>query len=362
MEKARDNFLPDLTKLISEFDIQVNTFQKVNLASSSHVFHLEPYRLTNPQYKKIHFPEDTFVIFDKEIRDISCFPHLVGKELEKRCIIAASASVQTMQSLWSLQPEKTIIYDILRAAPGYRIEEGFRESGWKLPHIQIRPHYKIVSYRDHLGNSRVMEVLNEDFSALTSSSEWTVIKADTEASGNTSKIAIERLMIEAKKKNVKIKEIICTGFISAPSINVLNDLALKYGFQLRILAWGNITALYQNNYDMPLYGLDESIWREHQEIRKLGAIVPLSVLKEYLPFYIPGADQPGDWSARQSKVPTGFGGKEEGKIEEHLQNSSKFINSIYRLSQKQTWFYPWHKKIIDKELKSLMKEMKNRSL
>ncbi len=354
----------ELNNLISEFNIQVDALKEVKISSlsaSSHLFRLEPERLTDPQYRKIHFPEDTFVISTPAIRDIACFPHLVGKILAERCQEAATVSIQVMKELWALSPSRLIIYDILRAAPGYRMAEGFQELGWLLPHIQIRPHYRVVSYRDHLGNSRIMEVLMEDFSALSSSPEWTVIKPDTEASGNTSKIAIERLIIEAKKKRTKIKEIICLGFISVPAIGVLEELAEKYNFKLKILAWGNITALYQNNYDMPVYGLDESIWREHKKIRKLGSIIPLAVLKDYLPYYIPGADQPGDWSARQSKVSTGKGW-EEGGIEKHLQNSFQFINNIYQLSQKQPWFYPWHKKIIDKELKQLIKEMKNRSL
>lgn len=362
MGQSKENPIQDIQKLISEFNIQVNAFQEIgfsSLSSSQHVFRLQSKRLIDSQYRGIHFPKDTFVVANSAIRNIACFPHLVGKALIPECQKAADLSVQVIKQLHSNRSNRSpfLIYDVLRAAPGYRIAEAFTAQGIAVPHIQIRPHYRVVSYRDHLGSTRVMEVLWKDFKSLSLSPEWTVIKPDTEASGLTSKVAIERLMAEATKRKVKIKEIICLGFISASSINILESLAEKYKFKLTIIAWGNITALYQNHYDMPVYGLDESAWREDKQIKKLGAIIPLLVLKDYLPYYIPGADQPGDWSARQSMVPTGQGW-EKGGILHHLQNSKKFITNLYILSQKQSWFRPWQKNIITKELQKLTEEIK----
>ena len=314
-------------------------------------------KISNPLYKNLKLPNDVYILHSPDIVEISCFPHLVGEKLDKRCLRIGKACAKVIQKLWLSDETTTLIYDVLRAGPGYRIWEGLKNFGIELKRIKIRPHYKIVSYRDHDLNSHQLETIFKNFSALPSKQELTIIKPDTEASGRTSILAIEELVKEAKIKHSKIKEIIFTGYISVPSLSVLRELADKYNFKTKILAWGNLTALYDNNYDMPIYGLDESVWREKGELRKLGSIIPLEILKDYLKYYVPGADQPGDWSARQSFIDTGLG-MEPGGIPKHLENSLKFINNLYELSKCQSWYRPWHEKIFQNELETL-KQMIN---
>ncbi len=79
-------------------------------------------------------------------------------------------------------------------------------------------------------------------------------------------------------------------------------------------AMGNLTAMCANNYDMPLFGVDEWFWQKEHSIRKVGALVDTTTLTDYLQEFIPGSDQPGDWSARQTQL---FNGRtyESGNIQ-----------------------------------------------
>lgn len=350
----------DIEEIINEFNLDTLATKEVAFLNNleARLFKVNPLKIKNPLYKSQKYPEEIYIIYSKEILEISAFPHLVQEELDKRCYKAGEAVALAIQKLWPIDFNKTLLYDILRAGPGYRIKEGLEKLGINLPKIRIRPRYKLPSYRHHNGTSGQLEVIYEDFANLRDNQELTIIKPDTEASGGTSRIAIEKLMEVAKQKNSKIKEIIFTGFISLPSLEVLEKLEEQYDFKVKILAWGNLTALYKNGYDMPLYGIDEAYFRETGEIRKIGGVVPKEILKDYLLYFAPGADQPGDWSARQSFVDTGLG-VEKGDILKHLTNSLKFIQNLYDISKNQSWFKSWHKDIFERELKNLKHEINN---
>jgi len=347
----------EINEIVRDFSIDIKATQRVAFSNQDimpeiKVFRVVPENIQNPLYKDINFPTDVYILHLPDIVEISCFSHLVGEELDKKCLKIGEVCAKVIQELWPFEEENTLYYDILRAAPGYRIWEGFQKLGKELKKIRIRPHYKIVSYRRHNPNSSQLVTLFKDYSSLPRNKELTIIKPDTEASGKTSSFAVGQLIKEATKRKNRVKEMIITGYISAPSLDILQKLANQYNFKIKILAWGNITALYSNNYDMPIYGLDEAAWREKGELRKLGSIIPAEIFKDYLMYFPPGADQPGDWSARQSFVDTGLK-MEPGEIQKHLKNSLKFINNLYQLSKTQSWYKAWHEEIFQNELKAL---------
>jgi hypothetical protein len=69
------------------------------------------------------------------------------------------------------------------------------------------------------------------------------------------------------------------------------------------------------------------------EIRLMGSITDRKVLERYLPFYLPGLDQPGDWSERQIKL---FNGKdyETGDVSKHIKNTKKNIQNLHEIYSK----------------------------
>ena len=119
-----------------------------------------------------------------------------------------------------------------------------------------------------------------------------------------------------------------------------------------VFAICDITQLYSNNYDMPLYGLDEHLYQETGETNPLGSIVSHETLRDMLPYFIPGMDQPGDWSERHNSLYNGYG-EESGNIKGHLTKSMNLIQSLVELNKKQPWYNDDIQRITDKELGAL---------
>ena len=117
-------------------------------------------------------------------------------------------------------------------------------------------------------------------------------------------------------------------------------------------AMGNLTALSTNNYDMPLYGIDEAHWQRTRTIRRIGSTIDRVSLEEYIPHFVPGSDQPGDWSARQRELFNGVS-QEPGDIVGHLRNSIRLVKSLCEID----CFEPWQKQIAEKELDLLQKTL-----
>ena len=57
---------------------------------------------------------------------------------------------------------------------------------------------------------------------------------------------------------------------------------------------------------------------------------------EYLHEFVPGSDQPGDWSARQSRLFNGQG-YEGGDIAGHLENSIRLMKSLIEIGELRDW-------------------------
>ncbi len=300
---------------------------------------------------------EVYIIDSPEVRRVACHPHVVGDELislMKKVAYDASKVIVELTMIDQLRDDEIVFEHVLRAAPGYCLHDALREIGLKFREVWIRPRYKLPSYRDHDEEaSKEIEVVYQDFSNIPEDSDLMVLKPDTEASGRTSETALSRLYQEAGKKNSKLRELVVYGFISEYGMKVIEKTALKLGFKkIYFIALGNITSLCYNLYDMPLYGPDESYYSERGEIRKLGGIIDYQALQDYLLEFIPGADQPGDWSARQKTLFTGLG-YEPGGIRKHLQNSIDLINRLWKISKGQEWFMEFHEEAIKKELQEL---------
>ncbi len=335
--------------LIEEFGIRVNLTERVEaegLRDGSRVY-----------LAKLPHGTRVYILDTPEIREIACHPHIVGEEFARLNLEAAKEAAKALTSLTPLGDagrDEVVFQHVLRAAPGYRLHEALREMGLGFREVWVRPRYVTPSYRDHDEDaSKRLVIVYEDFAGLPEGGEVIVVKPDTEASGRTAVKSLERLKEAAEERGTRLHTLIIYGFISEYGLRVVDQYARSIGFkETYFLAAGNITALCRNLYDMPLYGPDESHYQETGKIRLISGIVDQETLADYLPEFIPGADQPGDWSARQTSVYTGQG-YEPGGIEKHLRNSITLLESLWKLSKGQPWFREFHREALRRELQAL---------
>ncbi|MEM5802191.1 MAG: hypothetical protein QXQ18_02275 [Candidatus Aenigmatarchaeota archaeon] len=266
---------------------------------------------------------DVYIIDSLSGKDIACHPSIVGEELEKLCLDVAEDAARTMIKLGFVTHDYMYI-DVLRAAPGYKLEEALHRLGKEIKQKSIiRPRYTQPSYRDHEGGSKKIEIIFENFDNFPENKKLHIIKPDTEATGRTSEAVLKRIIEVAENKNCEIDSVLLYGFISESGLEHIVKFLTPYNIKVAAFAIGNITALYSNGYDMPIYGPDEHYYSLHKVIKKLGGIIPRETLERYVNEFIPGSDQPGDWSARFKKVFNGID-FESGGISNHLRNSISF--------------------------------------
>jgi len=134
-----------------------------------------------------------------------------------------------------------------------------------------------------------------------------------------------------------------------PTLKKIRETIKRHGINIVTFSIGNIAELAHNGYDMTLYGIDESYWSASGETRKLGSIVDSQTLERFLREFIPGSDQPGDWSDRQTSVYVTKEKKEQIRSNKHLFNSINLIESLKKISN----FTPWQERIANKELQLL---------
>ena len=113
-----------------------------------------------------------------------------------------------------------------------------------------------------------------------------------------------------------------------------------------------MTQLSDNLYDMPLYGLDDSLHASTGGTRKLGNIVAKETLMGMFPKYVAGMDQPGDWSERHLTLFNGKG-NEAGDIRGHLKKSLGLVESLKALNSGQPWYNERHDAIASAERQRL---------
>jgi len=338
----------DLDKIITEYNIDVDstTLIKVrNLKDSTNVFKVDRSDLI----------EELYIIDTVQGKNIACHPHIVGNTLKTQAFSAALEAAKAMNQLTALSTtnqDSIVVENVLRGAPGYELHTAFRElnAGRWFKDVWIRLKYEKPSYRSHNDESTVgLNIVYEDFETLPQQREIVLLKPDTEATGKTGQKAIERIVRKCEEIESTIKEIILYGFISIPALETISETVTRYGIKLVAFSIGDITELAHNGYDMTVYGIDESLWSVSGEIKKLGCIVDLKTLEKFLPEFIPGSDQPGDWSNRQTSVYVTKEKKECIRTDEHLHNSIKLIENLKKISN----FMPWQERIAEKELRLL---------
>jgi hypothetical protein len=338
----------DVDQIISEYNIEVDstTLIKVgNLQDSTNVFRVDRSDLI----------DELYIVDTVQGKNIACHPHIVGKALKTQAFSAALDAAKAINQLTALSTtnrDSIVVENVLRGAPGYELHTAFRElnAGQVFRDVWIRLAYEKLSYRSHADESAVgLNIVYEAFEALPQQREIVLLKPDTEATGKTGQKAIERIVRKCEEVGSTIKEIILYGFISTPALKTIGATVKRHGIKLVAFSIGDITELAHNGYDMTMYGIDEGLWRVSGEIRKLGSIVDSKTLERFLPEFIPGSDQPGDWSDRQTSVYVTKEKMERIRNDVHLHNSIKLIESLKKISN----FMPWQKRIAEKELRFL---------
>ncbi len=299
--------------------------------------------------------DELYIVDTLEAKAIACHPHLVGEALEPLCL---NAALEAVKAIWRLTDiagvnrDSLVFENVLRAAPGYRLREAIEalNAGGRIREVWVRPRYSVPSYRDHdEGAIRDLRIVYEDFDELPQDREVVVLKPDTEATGRSGQMSIDRVVEGCEEVGSRVGEVILYGFISIPGLRLLRRTAKRHGVRLIAFSMGNLTHLAHNGYDMTLYGVDESLWEERGIMRKLGSIVDRSTLERYVVEFVPGSDQPGDWSARQRSLYVTKTDKEPGGIKKHLENSIRLIEALREISD----YEPWQDRIAGRELQIL---------
>lgn len=272
-------------------------------------------------------------------RKIACHPHLVSSELSGLCFEAANEFKKTLNELDLISDNSGILH-ILRGSGGYMVDKALPD----LPLINIRTEYMEDGYRAHSDSRKI----NVTYSDYKSTEIDTLVVPDTYATGRSVEAALRHMF----QQELSLDKVILYGFIAAAGIERVYKLLSEYGIDLVVFAICDITQLYSNNYDMPLYGLDEHLYKETGKIKPLGSVVAHETLRDMLLHYIPGMDQPGDWSERHTNLYNGYG-EETGDIKGHLEKSIELIKSLDELNRKQPWYNDQIRKITEKEITSL---------
>ncbi len=336
----------NIDEIINVFRIDVDSLERLRVPGLRKTTGV--YRVRRPD-----LIEDLYIVDTPDGRDIACNPHLVGRSLQSSCFRSAVEAAKAIEFLVGLSKREAVVFEhVLRAGPGYELHDALRALYPKLKvrEVWIRPYYTTPSYRDHGVDLRKLEVKYENFKALPSNKDMVLLKPDTEATGMSGERSIERAVEEAEKVGSRIDAVVLYGFISQEALKLLNRVAEKHSFKLIAFAMEDVMELAHNKYDMPMYGLDLSYWEDFQRIRKLSSIAPISVLEACLPTFVPGSDQPGDFSSRQSLLFNGTGW-EHGTIFCHLANSIRLIRDLQMISKDEPWYE--HDEIIKRKLNAL---------
>ncbi len=333
--------------VLENFPIDIHSTEKVNiggLKQGTRVFNIDLRSPLIPRDANVGSP---FIVDTPSGMTIACHPHVVGENLGSLCLDCAGEFIRVLRAMNLFESGHLTVLQILRAAPGYRMTEVLPKN---TPIIWIRAEYRAGGYRSHFNETRKIEITYRDYSAVDPDVDQisTILIPDTFATG----VSAENAVIDLLGTGVKPRKIILYGFISIPALTRLGELASENSIELISYAIGNMMQVAYNNYDMPMYGLDESLYSATGELKPMGSIVDSETLRTYLPGYVAGLDQPGDWSERQSTLSTGHG-HERGDIIGHLTKSKKLIESLREINSRQPWYNDFHDTISSRELEKL---------
>jgi len=303
------------------------------------------YRVT----KSVLFPRGepvgaVYIVDSRAGGMIACHPHIVGDSLRTLCMEAATSFVEAAKTVGVLT-EDTAILHILRAGAGYMVADVMTEA----PVIDVRTEYRSDGYRDHSDDPRRLVVSYRHYPEDMDEAA-TMVVPDTYATGRSAEAALIDLMGNGFKPD----RIILYGFIAIPALTRLGALCEEHGVELHSFAVCDVAQLAHNNYDMCIYGPDESLYRKTGRRGALGSVIDRETLRRLLPLYVPGLDQPGDWSERQSSLFDGFANR-SGDIRGHLSKSISLVETLMEMNAGEEWYTETHEEAARTEL-SLLRE------
>jgi len=342
---------PDNTQnILDEFPLDTVSTEIINTYPGAKLFQIDAGK--SPLFSNDLKLGDIYLLDSYEGRLIACHPHIVGGELENLCFNAADSFKMAIDDLGLSPPNETGILHILRGGRGYMVADVMPPDTHV---IDIRTEYTEDGYREHGDDSRGIHVTFTSFPERSSSQNIsTLIIPDTIATGRSAEAAINRV----HEIGVSPEKIVLYGFISIPGLLKLANICADKDIEVYSFAICDLTQLAWNNYDMPIYGIDEGLHQAEGKVRKLGSIIHEETLAGILPHYVAGLDQPGDWSERQLQLFNG-NSNEAGNIKGHCMKSIQLIESLDRINQTQPWYKEQHGEIARMELKKLRETMAN---
>ena len=328
-----------LNTVLSEFPVDVSSTKPLEIWDANNGLEVYEVDVGNSPLAQSGAPNGSVYIVDSiPGREIACHPSIVGEPLEGLCLRCSSEFSSALIRLGLFNAEGTAVLHILRGAAGYRVVDTLPV---RVPVVSVRTEYRGDGYRAHSDDSRNLTVTYRDYPVdldLRQVSE--LIIPDTYATGRSAEAALYELF----EAGLEPRRIILYGFIAIPALNRIGSICEEKGIEMHSFAICDVTQLADNHYDMPLYGLDESLHKSTGEGRRLGSIVAKDTLAGMLPRYVAGMDQPGDWSERQISLFNGQG-NEAGDIVGHLEKSLELIESLRELNSEQPWYDEGHEGI-----------------
>jgi len=294
---------------------------------------------------------DSCYIIDSDAgMTVACHPHLVGPDLEELCIGCAGDLWTSLRGLGLICDGGCSVLNILRGSLGYRVSE---TSPPGTPIISVRTEYIEDGYRAHSDDPRRVRLTYSDLDLEVLKGSSTLIIPDTFATGRSAEAALVHLFDEGFTPD----RLVLYGFTAIPALERLGLLCAGWGVELVSFSICDLTQLASNHYDMPVYGLDESLWGSTRELRGLGSIIDKGTLTRLMPRYVAGLDQPGDWSERHLDL---FDGSNtvSGNVAGHLRKSIVLVESLMGLNSGEHWYDGWHNDIAEAELASLREAMR----
>jgi len=277
---------------------------------------------------------------------VACYPHIVGEDLKTLCREAANDFVKAAKSVGVLTEDAAIMH-ILRAGAGYMVADVMKEA----PIVGVRTEYRTDGYRDHSDDPRRLVVSYRSYPEGLDEAA-TIVVPDTYATGRSAEAALLDLIGNGFRPD----RIILYGFIAIPALLRLGALCEVHGVDLYSFAICDLAQLAHNNYDMCIYGPDESLYRQTRRRGTLGSVIDRATLRRLMPRYVPGLDQPGDWSERQSLLFDGVTNR-RGDIRGHLLKSISLIETLMEMNAGEEWYSGTHEEAAKSELELLKRTL-----
>jgi len=333
-----------LDAILDVFPLDVSSTEPVEvggLRRGTRVFKVDVRR--SPLIPRGVYVGSPYIIDTLSGMEVACHPHIVGETLERPCLDCAGEFSKALVELDVAGDEGLAILHILRGASGYMMADTLPE----VPLISVRTEYREDGYRAHTDDARSIRVTYNDYSTegFEIGDVSTLLVPDTYATGRSAEAALHELF----GAGLKPEKIVMYGFIAIPAMVRLGKICSGRGIELSSFSICDYSQLARNNYDMPLYGLDESLFRSTGELQYMGSIVDEETLKLFLPRYVAGLDQPGDWSERQTTMFDGHVDV-EGDIVGHLRKSIGLVESLREINSGQPWYDDLHNDVALAEL------------